>query len=104
MEVEYILTFAIRYINITLGIVAMWALWQAKRERGFNWTKKMRDIWLSIFIFVYATVQANIELLWRHVTPTFASYICAGVLIHVIRHSLSTDTYTTDQPRYPHNK
>lgn len=103
MDFEYVLTFGVRYLNVILGVVAMWALWQAREKRSYNWTSKMKSIWLSLFLFTYTATQANVELLWRHVPPTVAAYFTLVILSNVIWHSLSTDTYTKDQSRYPHN-
>lgn len=103
MDYEYVLTFGVRYLNIFLGATAMWALWQAKEKRSYNWTTKMRSIWLSLFLFTYIATQGNVELLWRHVHPTVASYLTAVALANVVWHSLSSDTYTKDEPRYHHN-
>lgn len=103
MDVEYALMFGVRYVNVVLGFVAMWALWNAKRDRGYNWTKKMKRIWLSLFLFTYVAIQGNVELLWRHIEPTVAAYLTTLILANVIWHSTDIDTYVTDQPRYKQN-
>lgn len=97
LEMFYI---AVRIAVITLGFIAMWSLWQAREKRGYSWTKKMKEIWLSLFLFVFLSIQANLELLYREVRPTVALYFIVLVLMNVIRHSMSTEGYTKDQPPY----
>lgn len=103
MDLPYGLEYGIRYFNLAAGVVAMWGLWIAKTRRGYNWTKKMKQIWLSLFLFVFVCVQANVELLYRNVTPTVAAYFTGFILVNVIRHTHSKDGYTVDMPKYEHD-
>lgn len=91
---------AVRISVITLGFISMWYLWQARMNRSATWTRKMKEIWLSLFLFVYVTIQANIEMLYRGVRPTVALYLIILILMNVIRHSKSTEGYTLEQEPY----
>lgn len=70
---------------IALGFIAMWGLWDAREKRGENWPPKMQDIWFCHMLFVFATIEGNVELFYRDVTPTWAAYLVSYLYVLTIR-------------------
>lgn len=88
----------LRLAIILLGFTAMWSLWVARRERKHLWTSKLRDIWLCLFLWCVAAVEANIELFYRHSRPSLAVLLVGGILILTIEAVFNKEKYTVNQP------
>ena len=91
--VQFAFNEAVRLAVIFLGFVAMWSLWTARRDRLSEWNAKMRDIWWAHLLFVIAAVEGNIELLYRHESPTAATLLFGFVMVWTIRGTFDGELY-----------
>jgi hypothetical protein len=83
--------FVIRLFVIGLGFVAMYGLWQAHEKRRGMWTVKMFEIWLAQFLFTACVIEGNLELMYRGVFPTVASFAIGLIFLLVIKTTLFTN-------------
>lgn len=88
----------LRLSTISLSFFAMWSLLVARRERKHMWTAKMHDIWLCMFLWCVAAVEANIELFYRHTHPSIAILLVVGILWLTVKGVFNGEKYTVDQP------
>jgi hypothetical protein len=88
----------LRLATIFLAFGAMWSLWVARRERKHIWTSKLHDIWLVQILWCVATVEANSEYFYRHITPSVAILMIDFVLWLTIKGVFNGERYTVDQP------
>ena len=97
MSTWLMLGLGFRVLIIVLGFIAIWSLWEAKERRQHLWTPKMKDIWVCHILFVGCAVEANIELFYRQVMPTFAAVVVAYILYRTTKGSFNGEKYTIDQ-------
>lgn len=98
MDPLFVLGMGARVLVIILGIASMLCLFYGRAKRRAQWSTKMKDIWLCHFIFVYATVQGNIEYLFRGEPPTGSIVFFIFVLIWTIKGVFNGDMYVNETP------
>lgn len=86
-----------RVIVIFMGFVAMWSLWEAREARKNTWTTKMKDIWLCHILFVAASIEANVEYLYREVMPSASILVVGFIMLWTIKGVFGGEMYTKDQ-------
>lgn len=87
----------LRIATILLAFGAMWSLWVARKNRKHLWTDKLKDIWTVQMLWCVASVEANIELFYRHSRPSIAVLVVVGILWLTIKGVFNGDKYTVDQ-------
>lgn len=97
MSILLMLGLGVRVFMILLGLAALLSLAWAKAKRGGNWTSKLKDIWLCHFLFVYGTIQGNVEFLFRKELPTTSILFFAFVFVWTIKGVRNGDFYTKDE-------
>lgn len=88
---------ALRVVTIALAFLAMWSLWVARRERRHLWTDKLHDIWLVQMLWCVAAVEGNLELFYRHATPSLAVLLVDGILLLTVKGVFNGDKYIINQ-------
>jgi len=86
----------VRVLVILLGCCAMWSLWIARRERQHLWTSKLKKIWTIQMGWAIVSVDANTELLYRHVRPTSSIIIVIVLLILTMMGVFDKSKYTIE--------
>lgn len=87
----------VRLTVISLGVVAMYRLWDARKRRSAKWTDKMRDIWRVQFGWSFAAVEGNVEFFYRHTQPSIAILLVVFLLVGTIKGTFG-EKYTIDEP------